>query len=60
MYSVIEAGIVAGHTVEVGDMIMAMVERNGTDNLNSDWTVLQANIDTSASEALAIAYAIAL
>ncbi|MFA5670667.1 MAG: hypothetical protein WC967_15625 [Balneolaceae bacterium] len=44
-YRVIEAGTYAGVVCEIGDMITAIVARTGTGNLNSDWSVGQANLD---------------
>lgn len=44
-YKVITAGTYAGHACEIGDMIVAIVNRSGSGNLNSDWTVIQSNID---------------
>lgn len=44
-YRVITAGTYAGQNCEVGDLIIALVDRDGTGNLDSDWTVAQTNID---------------
>jgi hypothetical protein len=44
-FRVITAGTYAGVTTEIGDLIIAVVDRSGTGNLNSDWTVVQTNID---------------
>jgi hypothetical protein len=44
-YRVITAGTYAGVVCEVGDLIIAVIDRSGTGNLNSDWTVAQTNID---------------
>lgn len=44
-YRVITAGTYAGQKCEVGDLIIALVNRDGTGNLDSDWTVAQTNID---------------
>jgi hypothetical protein len=44
-YKVITAGTYAGVVCEVGDLIIAVVDRTGSGNLNSDWTVIQTNID---------------
>jgi hypothetical protein len=60
MYKIVDEGIIAGQRVEVGDMIIAMVSRSGEGHLNEDWVVTQGNIDTALSEAIAIAYAVAL
>lgn len=44
-YRVITAGTYAGIVCEVGDLLIAIVDRSGTGNLNSDWTVVQTNVD---------------
>lgn len=44
-YRVITAGTYAGNVCEVGDLIIALVDRSGSGNANSDWTVAQTNID---------------
>lgn len=44
-YRVIEAGTYAGVVCEVGDMITALVDRTGTGNSDSDWSVFQTNVD---------------
>lgn len=44
-YRVITAGTYAGVKCEVGDLIIALVDRSGSSNANSDWTVAQTNID---------------
>ena len=44
-YRVITAGEYAGQECEVGDLIIALVDRTGTGNLDSDWTVAQTNIE---------------
>lgn len=44
-YKVITAGTYAGVTCEVGDLIISIVDRSGSGNLNSDWTVIQTNLD---------------
>ncbi len=48
-YKVIEAGTYAGNVCEVGDLIIAVVDRAGTGNLDADWSVLQTNIATPGS-----------
>ena len=51
-YRVTTAGTYAGQNCEVGDLITAIVARSGSGNANSDWTVVQTNIqafDTSIS-----------
>jgi hypothetical protein len=42
---VITAGTYVGQVAEVGDLLVAIVSRSGSGNLDSDWTLLQANID---------------
>lgn len=44
-YKVITAGTYAGIVCQIGDLIIAIVDRSGSGNLNSDWTVVQTNID---------------
>lgn len=45
-YKVIEASAdLWGNVVEVGDLIIAIVDRTGSGNLDSDWTVVQTNVD---------------
>ena len=44
-YKVITAGTYAGIICEVGDLIIAVIDRAGTGNINSDWTVVQTNTD---------------
>lgn len=44
-YKVITAGTYAGVVCEVGDLIIAVIDRAGSGNLNSDWTVVQTNTD---------------
>lgn len=34
-----------GNVVEIGDMIIAIVDRTGSGNTDADWTVVQANLD---------------
>jgi len=43
-YKVITAGTYSGYTCEIGDMITCVVDFNITPN-NSDWTVIQSNLD---------------
>lgn len=43
-YLVNTAGTYAGQTCDVGDMIIAVVARSGSGNLNSDWTIVQTNL----------------
>jgi hypothetical protein len=44
-YRVITAGTYAGVACEIGDLIIAIVDRSGSGNQNSDWTVVQTNLD---------------
>lgn len=44
-YKVITAGTYAGVVCEVGDLIIAVIDRAGSGNLNSDWTIVQTNTD---------------
>lgn len=49
-YRVITAGTYAGQKCEIGDLIIALVDRDGTGNLDSDWTVAQTNIDGAITD----------
>lgn len=49
-YRVITADTYAGQNCEVGDLIIALVDRDGTGNLDSDWTVAQTNIDGAITD----------
>ena len=49
-YRVIEAGTYAGQKCEIGDLVIALVDRNGSGNVNSDWTVAQTNIDGAITD----------
>lgn len=42
---VITAGTYADKVAEVGDLFVSIVSRNGSGNLDSDWTLVQTNID---------------
>ena len=44
-YRVTGAGTYAGQVCEIGDLIIALVDRNGSGNINSDWCVAQTNIN---------------
>lgn len=44
-YRVITAGTYAGNVCEVGDLVIALVDRSGSGNVNADWTVAQTNIN---------------
>lgn len=44
-YRVVTAGTYAGEACEIGDLIIALVDRSGSGNLDSDWCIAQTNID---------------
>jgi hypothetical protein len=44
-YRVVTAAVYAGINTEVGDLIIAVIDREGSGNVNSDWTVVQTNLD---------------
>jgi hypothetical protein len=44
-YRVIEAGTIRGVVCEIGDLVMVIVDRTGTGNANSDFTIQQTNLD---------------
>ena len=44
-YRVTSAGTYAEQVCEIGDLIIALVDRNGSGNTNSDWCVAQTNIN---------------
>ena len=44
-YRVITAGTIKGVVCEIGDLVMAMVDRAGSGNVDADWTVSQTNLD---------------
>ena len=41
----ITAATYAGQACEIGDMIIAIVDRTGSGNANADWVVIQTNVD---------------
>lgn len=45
LYMIGTAGTYVGQKCEVGDLMIAVVARTGTGNQNSDWDVIQTNID---------------
>ena len=49
-YRVISAGTYAGQQCEIGDLVIALVDRKGSDNQNADWTVAQTNIDGAITD----------
>jgi hypothetical protein len=44
-YKVIEAGTIKGAVCEIGDMVVAAVDRAGSSNVDADWVKIQTNID---------------
>jgi len=44
-YRVIEAGTIRGVVCQIGDLVMAIVDRAGSGNDNADFTVAQTNLD---------------
>lgn len=50
LYMVATAGTYVGQVCEVGDLLIAVVKREGTGNQNSDWDVIQTNIDGAITE----------
>ncbi len=44
-YKVITAGTIKGKVCEVGDLVIATVDRSGSGNADADWTVVQTNLD---------------
>jgi hypothetical protein len=44
-YKVIEAGTYAGKVCEIGDLLLAIVDRTGTGNTDGDWAVFQTNTE---------------
>ena len=44
-YKVITAGTYTGHTCQVGDMIVAVVDRSSGTTSSADWSVIQTNLD---------------
>ncbi len=44
-YRVVTAGTIKGKVCEVGDLVLAMVDRAGSGNVDADWTVAQTNVD---------------
>lgn len=44
-YRVITAGTYAGQVCEIGDLVMAIESKDATNNLDTDWTVAQTNIN---------------
>lgn len=44
-YKAISAGTIKGKVCEIGDMLIAIVDRNTTGAVDADWTVVQTNLD---------------
>lgn len=49
-YRVISKGTYAGEVCEIGDLVTALVDRKGSGNLDTDWTICQTNIDGAVIE----------
>ena len=49
-YRVIEAGTYAGQECEIGDLVIALTSRSGSENQDADWTVAQTNIDGAITD----------
>lgn len=50
LYMIGTAGTYVGQVCEVGDLMIAVVERKGTGNQNSDWDIIQTNINGAITE----------
>ncbi len=50
LYVIGTAGTYVGQKCEVGDMMIALVARKGTGNENTDWDIVQTNIDGAITE----------
>lgn len=50
LYMIGTAGTYVGQVCEVGDLMIAVVARTGTGNENSDWDVIQTNIEGAITE----------
>lgn len=50
LYMIGTAGTYVGQVCEVGDLMIAVVERKGTGNLDSDWDIIQTNINGAITE----------
>ncbi|HSO89263.1 MAG TPA: hypothetical protein VLQ91_22105, partial [Draconibacterium sp.] len=44
-YRVIEAGTIRGNVCQIGDLVMVLVDRTGSGNVDADFTAVQTNID---------------
>ena len=50
-FRVIEAGTIKGNVCQIGDLVIAMMDRSGSGNLDTDFTVAQTNIDGAVTTA---------
>ncbi len=50
LYMIGTAGTYVGQKCEVGDLMIAVVARKGTGNQNSDWDIVQTNIEGAITE----------
>lgn len=50
LYMIGTAGTYVGQKCEVGDLMIAVVARQGADNADSDWDIIQTNIDGAITE----------
>jgi len=44
-YKAISAGTIKGKVCEIGDLLIATVDRAGSGNVDADWSVFQTNVD---------------
>jgi hypothetical protein len=44
-FKIVTAGTYAGNNLEIGDVLISLVDRSGTGNLDSDWAAVQTNLD---------------
>jgi hypothetical protein len=51
-YRVVEAGTIRGAVCEIGDLVVAIIDRTGTGNVNADFTVIQNNLDGAVTGAV--------
>ncbi len=54
-YRVITAGTYAGQVCEIGDLVMAIESKDAKNNLDTDWTVAQTNINGAITKITATA-----
>lgn len=55
LYVIGTAGTYVGQKCEVGDMMIAVVARQGSGNENSDWDIIQTNIDGAITQISGVA-----